>query len=134
GLNVFPEDVERVVNQTPGVRDSAVVGAPVGPGGSEERVHAVVVLEPGADVDTIVRTANASLADHQKIRRAVVWPGGELPRTEGTKKLKRAAIREWLKSGATPRPTDGGHDRLADLLAKYTGRVDLPPGTSIEGL
>ena len=27
GLNVFPEDVERVLNQMPGVRDSAVVGA-----------------------------------------------------------------------------------------------------------
>ena len=31
GLNVFPEDVERVLNQLPGVRDSAVVG--VGPSG-----------------------------------------------------------------------------------------------------
>ncbi len=27
GLNVFPEDVERVLNHIPGVRDSAVVGA-----------------------------------------------------------------------------------------------------------
>ena len=47
GLNVFPEDVERVLNQIPGVRDSAVVGVPIG---SEERVHAVLVLEPGIDV------------------------------------------------------------------------------------
>ena len=29
GLNVFPEDVERALNAQPGVRDSAVVGAPV---------------------------------------------------------------------------------------------------------
>src|SRR5581483_5538275 len=71
GLNVFPEDVERVVNRVAGVRDSAVVGVPIG---SEERVHAVLVLEPGTDVDTVVRTANASLEDHQRIRRALVWP------------------------------------------------------------
>src|SRR4029077_13625823 len=43
GLNVFPEDVERVVNQVPGVRESAVVGAAVG-GSGDERVHAVLVL------------------------------------------------------------------------------------------
>ena len=29
GLNVFPEDVERALNEQPGVLDSAVVGAPV---------------------------------------------------------------------------------------------------------
>src|SRR6185436_9580688 len=44
GLNVFHEDVERVLNQIAGVRDSAVVGATLG---TEERVHAVVVLDPG---------------------------------------------------------------------------------------
>ncbi len=68
GLNVFPEDVERALNAIPGVRDSAVVGVPIG---SEERVHAVLVLEPGADADSVVRQANAQLDDHQKIRRAL---------------------------------------------------------------
>ena len=87
GLNVFPEDVERVLTRVPGVRDAAVVGARIG---TEERVHAVLVLDPGADVDAIVRQANAELGDHQKIRRALVWPEPELPRTEGTRKLKRA--------------------------------------------
>ena len=38
GLNVFPEDVERVLNELPGVRDSAVVGAPVA--GSTARARA----------------------------------------------------------------------------------------------
>ena len=73
GLNVFPEDVERALNAQPGVKDSAVVGASA-PGSTAERVHAVLVVEPGADVDAIVRAANATLADHQKIRAAAVWP------------------------------------------------------------
>ena len=46
GLNVFPEDVERALNEQPGVRESAVVGAPVA-GGSAERVQAIVVLAAG---------------------------------------------------------------------------------------
>src|SRR5262249_40932131 len=131
GMNVFPEDVERVLNQTAGVRDSAVVGARIG---SEERVHAVLVLEPGADADAIVREANRTLGDHQKIRRAVAWPEPELPRTEGTRKLERAASRDWLQSGAAPRLVQQGGDELARLLAKYAGRSDLPPNTSIEQL
>src|SRR5207245_4712377 len=41
GLNVFPVDVERVLDRQLGVRESAVVGP--------DRVHAVLALEPGAD-------------------------------------------------------------------------------------
>jgi long-chain acyl-CoA synthetase len=126
--------VERVLNHLPGVRDSAVVGVPIG---SEERVHAVLVLDPGVgqDVDAIVRQANAHLDDHQKIRRALLWPEPELPRTEGTRKLKRAAIRDWVKSGGTtPRHVQSGNDALAALVAKYAGRTDLSSQTTIEEL
>ena len=132
GLNVFPEDVEKALNVIPGVRDSAVVGVPIG---SEERVHAVLLLDPGADADAVVREANAQLGDHQKIRRALVWPGAELPRTEGTRKLKRAAIREWVKGGAAaPRLVQQGTDALAALVAKYAGRDNLSAQTTLEEL
>ncbi len=88
GLNVFPEDVERVLNQTAGVRDSAVIGT--------DRVHAVLILDGEADKDAIVRSANALLADHQKIRSASIWPYPEFPRTEGTGKLKRHHIAQGV--------------------------------------
>lgn len=133
GLNVFPEDVERVINQVPGVRDSAVVG--VGnAGGGDERVHAVLVVEPGVDPDAVVRAANATLADHQRIRRALIWPEPELPRTEGTRKLKRAAVREWVKSGGAPRHVQAGSDALSSLLARYAGRDVVSPGATMEEL
>jgi long-chain acyl-CoA synthetase len=135
GLNVFPEDVEKVLAQIPGVRDCAVVGAPLaGSSGSTERVNAVVVLDPGVEMDAVVRAANSRLDEHQRIRRALVWPDGDLPRTEGTRKLKRAAIREWILGGATVPGAVAGGDRIAALVAKYAGRTDLPPGTTIEEL
>ncbi len=145
GLNVFPEDVERVLNGLPGVRDSAVVGLPVGAVGPEgsghnihhdasERVHAVLVVDPGIDPEAVVRAANAQLADHQRVRRALVWPDPELPRTEGTQKLKRAAIRAWAKSGEAPRPVQTGGDTLSALVSKYAGRGDVSPTTTIEEL
>src|SRR5207247_976715 len=86
----------------PGVRESAVVGDSVR---GEERVHAVLVLT-GVDADEIVRTANARLADHQKIRGVSIWTAGPLPRTEGTGKLKRREVKEWLDRGRTTAMAD----------------------------
>ena len=132
GMNVFPEDVERVLNHLPGVRDSAVVGVPIG---ADERVHAVLVLDPGTDADGVVREANSVLSDHQKIRRALVWPDPELPRTDGTRKLKRAAIREWARTGAPAASVAApAGDALAALVAKYAGRADLTSQTTLEEL
>ena len=129
GLNVFPDDVERAINAQKGVIDSAVVGAD----GASERVHAVLVLATGADPEAVVRGANATLADHQRIRNYSLWTAGALPRTEGTKKLKRAAIKTWVAAGATP-PAESTDDPLQGLLAKFAGARQLDGDTSIEGL
>ncbi|HYL38324.1 MAG TPA: AMP-binding protein [Bryobacteraceae bacterium] len=110
GLNVFPEDVETVLKQQKGVRDAAVVGT--------DRVHAVLILEPGADTDEIVRKANTRLADYQRVRSVSKWPYDEFPHTEGTGKLKRQEI-----ARGTPPPPQ--HARL-DL------NVPLESLTSLE--
>ena len=130
GLNVFPEDVERAVAAVPGVRDVAVVGARQG---SEERVHAVLVLEPGAEADGIVREANTRLLDHQRIRGLSTWPGAELPRTEGTRKLKRRDIAAWVATGAAP-VSAGAGESVEALLAQYAAGRAVGPGTTIEEL
>jgi len=120
-----------VLNHLPGVRDSAVVGIAQG---GEERVNAVLVLDPGADPDAVVRAANSQLSDAQRIRRVHVWPEPELPRTEGTRKLKRAAIGGWVKSGTRVVPLAAGADTLNALVAKYAGRADLAPTATLEEL
>src|SRR3989441_5457281 len=130
GLNVFPEDIERVLNSLPGVRDSAVVGvAEVG----EERVHAVLILEPAVEPEPIVRAANTLLQDHQRIRSASIWPSEELPRTEGTRKLKRAAIRQWVASGERP-VTAARADTVEALIARFARGRDVSGATTLEEL
>jgi long-chain acyl-CoA synthetase len=130
GLNVFPEDVERVLNDLRGVRESAVVGIAEG---AEERVHAVLVVEPATDVNAIVRDANARLQDHQRIRGSSVWTSGDLPRTEGTRKLKRRAIGEWVASGARPIERTPG-DSLEALVARFARGRDVNAVTTLEEL
>jgi long-chain acyl-CoA synthetase len=130
GLNVFPEDVERVLNELPGVRESAVVGVSEG---GQERVHAVLLLAAGGDRDEIIRAANSRLQDHQRIRSASEWPGPELPRTEGTRKLKRALVREWVRSGARPAALPRG-DTLEALMARFARGRHVSGATTLEEL
>jgi long-chain acyl-CoA synthetase len=140
GLNVFPEDVERVLNGLPGVKESAVVGAPL-PGSTAERVQAVLVTDAGVDVAGIIRAANQQLLDHQKIRTAALWPAGDLPRTEGTRKLRRRELRQWLmnqsgaaggRSAATPVPAGGRS--VTSVLERFAPGRTITPATTIDEL
>jgi long-chain acyl-CoA synthetase len=131
GLNVFPEDVERVLDSLPGVHESAVVGTRER---GEERVHAVLVADPGLDTASLVRDANARLAEHQRIRGVSLWPGPSLPRTDGTQKLKRTLIRQWVETGQSPAAPRGGRESLDEVIARFAGGRTVGPGTTLEEL
>jgi long-chain acyl-CoA synthetase len=125
GLKVFPEDVESVLNQIPGVRESAVIG--------KDRVHAVLVLEPGADADEIVRLANQRLEDQQRIRSVSIWPGDDLPRTQTTRKLRRAEIAEAVVKGKRE-VADAPRNAIAALIEKYAPGRPITPQTTLDEL
>lgn len=125
GMNVFPEDIEDVLKTVPGVRDAAVVGP--------DEVHAVLVADPGVDAAEVVRQANRQLEEHQYIRRVSLWPGDELPHAEGTGKLKRHVVADWVRSGGTALVARAEHP-LADLLGEYAAGQAVQPDTRIDDL
>ena len=132
GLNVFPEDVERALLAQPGVADAAVVGLHVD---GEERVHAVLVIAPGADDQAIVRGANATLEDHQRVWSTSVWPGATLPRTEGTQKLKRKEIQRWASGERRDGAAAVAADRTVEsVVARFAAGRDLTGSTSLDEL
>jgi long-chain acyl-CoA synthetase len=99
GLNVYPEDVETVLNTFHEVRESAVVGA--------DHVHAVLILkspESEARVDELIGRANERLEAHQRIREWSIWPNEEFPRTASTMKLKRHEIARQLAAAKPDAP------------------------------
>ena len=132
GLNVFPEDVERVVDAVPGVEESAVVGLTRD---GSERVYAVVVLDAEVSPGDVARAANRRLADHQKVRDVLVWPGDRLPRTEGTRKLMRRAVKTWAEEGGAPAPAagSGGERSVSSILARISGGA-VDAGTRLDEL
>ncbi len=131
GLNVYPEDVERVLNAMDGVRESAVVAAKQG---ARETVHAVLVLEAGTDAEAVISAANARLEPYQRVKGFSIWPGETLPRTHGTRKLKRVEVSGWLSgvTPAAPRPTTG--DSVKDILQKYAGSRQISEDSSLDDL
>jgi long-chain acyl-CoA synthetase len=93
GMNVYPEDVENALLDQPAVRDAVVVGLTRGE--ADVDVHAVLLLEDGANAAEIVRSTNRRLAAHQHIQGFTVWPEPDFPRTP-TLKAKRAPILEFV--------------------------------------
>jgi malonyl-CoA/methylmalonyl-CoA synthetase len=90
GLNVYPKELEQVIDEFPGVLESAVIGVPDADFG--EAVTAVVVAQPGVALDEseLRERAQASMASF-KIPKSFVFVS-ELPRnTMG--KVEKARLR-----------------------------------------
>jgi acyl-CoA synthetase (AMP-forming)/AMP-acid ligase II len=87
GVNIYPQDIERIVAEIPGVRDVAVAGAPAREMGEE--VAAFVVSE-GVDADAIAAHCRARLAPYKVPSIIRFLP--ELPRNAGGKVVKSALL------------------------------------------
>ena len=134
GLNVFPQDVEQVLGAVPGVRESGVVGIAQD---GREHVHAVLVLEAGAEPSAVLREANRRLEDHQQIRGRSIWPDEALPRTEGTRKLKRRELKRWVEGGGRagqPAAAAGSGSTPAAVVQRFAPDRAVTDATSLAEL
>ena len=133
GMNVYPEDLEAALRQQPEVRDCVVVG--LEQGGNAEPVAALVLRDSG-DPQAVIKRANERLADYQQIRRWLIWPAEDFPRTP-TQKPKTAvilqAVRQHFAAGGDGAATSPS--ALGDLIARITGRRvgTLAPDAKLEG-
>ena len=133
GMNVYPEDLEAALRQQPEVRDCVVVG--LEQGGNAEPC-AVLVLRDSTDPQPVVKRANQKLAEYQQMRRWLVWPEQDFPRTP-TQKPKTAVIQEAVQRqfSAQEGSADVPQGALADLIARITGRNvgALAPDAKLDG-
>jgi long-chain acyl-CoA synthetase len=91
GENVYSVEVEQALHQHPAVHECAVIGVPDDAWG--ERVHAVVVPEPGAAVTEAELTAHCrSFIAPYKCPRSYSFPETELPKS-GPGKILKTALR-----------------------------------------
>ena len=138
GQNVYPDDIQAVLNRHPNVTDSAVVGLQQG---SSVEVHAALILDGANDVDPIVAWANGQLAEQQRVRGYTVWPEEDFPRTH-TLKVKKPQLIEMLEGGvqsdAPSSPTSSSSPRdgsrgLVDIIAEVAvlDAADIAPDMTL---
>ena len=133
GVNIHPEDLEAAIDQEPGIAGCAVV--PLETANGPEPYAVVAVRGTTSQAATAVEHANMRLADFQQVRRWVVWPEPDMPRTS-TGKVKRKTVAAWVAKNnfahngnghAAAGKTDANHgangDWLVAMIAEITGET-----------
>ena len=127
GIDVYPDELEGVLNKISGVKESCVIGIQKGAG---EEVHAVLLLDgSGRSPEDIVVEANKGRDPLNQITGWSLWSEAEFPKTT-TLKIKKFQVKEKVKKGQeggeAKKGQEGGKpavstDKLLNLIVKVTG-------------
>jgi long-chain acyl-CoA synthetase len=143
GLNVYPEDLEAALRKQPAIRDAVVI--PLEIGGNAEPVAAMLLNasvlpsearnpsshSPNPLASGAIDSANSTLADYQRIRRWVVWPEPDFPRTPtGKPRLSVIAVRATELLGTIDQAAASNAPSLSNVLVIPSKARDLLSSTS----
>ncbi|HUE23104.1 MAG TPA: AMP-binding protein [Bryobacteraceae bacterium] len=149
GLNLHPEDLEAAIEQEPGVAACAVV--PMETIDGPEPIAVLAMRGQGGQnghaAAAVIEHANTRLAEFQRLRRWVVWPEPDLPRTS-TGKIRRKVVAAGLARLQAAAGSNGYHrngngdgngngakavssDWLLTLIAQIAGETPLGGGDEL---
>jgi long-chain acyl-CoA synthetase len=138
GMNLHPEDLEAAIEQEPNVVACAVVAMETSSG--PEPCAVLAMRGHGDGAAAAIERANQRLAEFQQLRRWILWPEPDLPRTS-TGKVRRKAVSAWLagiqdsaRNGEAAAASAGAFgassDWLLALIAEISG--EAPHGVGDE--
>jgi len=123
GMNVYPEDLENALKAQPAVKDCVVI--PLAVGGNAEPCAVLLMRNQKGDEQnepaSVVEAANQTLAEYQRMRRWVVWPDEDFPRTS-TQKPRRKEIAEAAQKTLSGETSQAPDIPLSDLISSITKR------------
>jgi long-chain acyl-CoA synthetase len=125
GLNIYPEDLETAVRKHPAIRDCVVV--PLDRGENAEPCAVLLLNAAHSNGDAAARTAiesaNAGLAEYQRMRSWITWPEPDFPRTPaGKPRLSVIASRavQILNCGPSESSAKEAPNSLREVLSRFT--------------
>jgi long-chain acyl-CoA synthetase len=120
GMNVYPEDLEGALRCQPEVKDCVIVALPRD--GNAEPCAVVILRDKKVDPEPVVKRANQTLAEYQRMRNWFAWPDEDFPRTS-TQKPRINAIQPVVLAGLTGKQAPAARSNaLAELLARVKGK------------
>lgn len=133
GMNVYPEDLESALKEQPEIRDTVVV--PLAMNGNAEPCAVLIPKDRSLDPAHTIENANRGLAEYQQIRRWIVWPGEDFPRTS-TQKPRRAEIAEAAHKILTGdgKTAKSGSTAISDLISRIAKRSadNIPESAALD--
>ncbi len=121
GINIYPDEIENVINKIKGVKESCVIGLEKDEG---EEVHAVLILKnKDADPRRIIKTANEKLDPLSQITGFSLWNEFDFPRTT-TLKIQKFKVKERLLNENKKTKNDLTADTLISLLMNVCKREE----------
>ena len=123
GMNIYPEDLESVLRQQPEVQDAVVV--PIAHKGNAEPCAVMILRQSQTSPEVVVRRANESLAEFQRIRQWLVWPEDDFPRTS-TQKPRTNVIQQAVQTQLGKKPRELlSSSPLEELVARISGGLPV---------
>jgi long-chain acyl-CoA synthetase len=127
GMNVYPEDIELVLNRQPEIKISTVLETK-GPHGPEP-LAVLILRDEKASAREAIERANESLAQHQRVRHWAIWPEADFPRTT-TQKVRKQLVGELMKprldvslQGSAESSSNVHSTGLEKILSRISGGV-----------
>ncbi len=115
GVNIYPDDIEEVLNRQPEIEESAVIEVESAHG--PEPLAVLILRNEEAKAAEVIARANRSLAEPQRLRRWLIWRGDDFPRT-ATQKIRRRLMSEKVRAepGATSFSAPNQEGPLAKII------------------
>jgi long-chain acyl-CoA synthetase len=120
GMNIYPEDLEVALRRQPEVKDCVVIGLPRD--GNAAPCAVMILREDQLDPEPLIKRANETLAEYQRMRNWFVWPDEDFPRTSTQKPrtnvIQQVVLNQLGQKGANSTAASP----LGELIARITGR------------
>lgn len=121
GMNVYPEDLEAALRRQAEVKDALVIALPRD--GNAEACAVMILRDRASDPEVVVRRANDSLAEYQRMNKWFVWPEEDFPRTSTQKPRRNVIAQTVLEQIGQPPDRPLESNPLAALIARITGHA-----------
>jgi long-chain acyl-CoA synthetase len=121
GINVYPEDIEAILNKMPQVKDSCVIGTETKKG---EEIHAILLLKKETRPDSanqIITEANKKIESSKQIQNYSLWEEEDFPRTT-TMKIKKFVVKEMIQQKTKSTKTAPQKNKVHRIISHLTSK------------